>query len=211
MSFSSRLDRTMSNKTPQKDDVSRRFALKIIAGSASAAVSFPVLNHAKPVKAPYRAHSARAAADFEPKFFNDQQIQTLAVLSEAVIPADEHSPGAKAARVYEYMDTSIGESEPRTKEFWKQGLAAIDKAAELEHDVRFTECTSEQQTALLKKISEDEDHAATLEERFFVAVKRATIDGYYTSEIGIHKELEYQGNTALADFPGCVHESHKRE
>ncbi len=37
-----------------------------------------------------------------------------------------------------------------------------------------------------------------------------TIDGYYTSAIGIHKELEYKGNTALAEFPGCTHPEHQR-
>jgi hypothetical protein len=33
--------------------------------------------------------------------------------------------------------------------------------------------------------------------------KRATIHGYYTSEIGIHKELHYKGNQILAEFVGC--------
>jgi len=36
-----------------------------------------------------------------------------------------------------------------------------------------------------------------------MAVKRATIEGYYTSAIGIHQGLQYQGNTALSEFPGC--------
>ncbi len=63
--------------------------------------------------------------------------------------------------------------------------------------------------ALLEKISENEERLTRLEERFFVAVKKATIDGYYTSAIGIHKELEYQGNAALLDFKGCAHEEHK--
>jgi hypothetical protein len=36
-----------------------------------------------------------------------------------------------------------------------------------------------------------------------------TIDGYYTSKIGIHQELEYQGNTALAEFEGCTHPEHQ--
>ena len=40
-------------------------------------------------------------------------------------------------------------------------------------------------------------------------VQQTTIDGYYTSAIGIHQDLEYQGNTALAEFPGCTHPEHK--
>ena len=50
---------------------------------------------------------------------------------------------------------------------------------------------------------------ATLEERFFAALKRMTIEGYYTSAVGIHQDLNYQGNTAMADFPGCSHSEHK--
>jgi len=35
------------------------------------------------------------------------------------------------------------------------------------------------------------------------------VDAYYTSEIGLVKELRYQGNTYLQDFPGCTHEKHR--
>jgi hypothetical protein len=51
----------------------------------------------------------------------------------------------------------------------------------------------------------------TLEERFFVAVKQSTVDGYYLSDVGIHQELQYQGNAVLAEFPGCTHEEHKTD
>ena len=40
-------------------------------------------------------------------------------------------------------------------------------------------------------------------EEFFAQTKQATIHGYYTSEIGIHKELRYKGNQLLAEFTGC--------
>jgi hypothetical protein len=41
-------------------------------------------------------------------------------------------------------------------------------------------------------------------ERFFVTLKQMTVNGYYSSEIGIHQDLEYQGNTYLAEFPECT-------
>ena len=40
-------------------------------------------------------------------------------------------------------------------------------------------------------------------EAFFCNTKQATIHGYYTSEIGIHKDLRYKGNQILAEFVGC--------
>jgi hypothetical protein len=36
-----------------------------------------------------------------------------------------------------------------------------------------------------------------------------TIDGYYTSEIGIKQELKYKGNTYLKEFKGCTHPEHQ--
>jgi hypothetical protein len=36
-----------------------------------------------------------------------------------------------------------------------------------------------------------------------------TVDGYYTSSIGIHQELRYQGNAYLKEFIGCTHPEHR--
>ncbi len=135
---------------------------------------------------------------------------TLDRVSEAIIPADAHSPGARAARVAEYMDAAVAESRKPVQEFWKRALEALDRMAQRECEKKFAACTAEQQVGLLESISKNEDHPTTVEERFFVAVKALTIEGYYTSPVGIHQELNYQGNTALAEFPGCVHQEHKK-
>jgi len=46
-------------------------------------------------------------------------------------------------------------------------------------------------------------------EAFFADTKQATIHGYYTSEIGIHQDLRYKGNTLLGEFVGCLTEDGK--
>lgn len=195
------------------DNVTRRKALKIIVGSASAAVTLPVLGEARPRSSAPLCHIAPAPAPRlqaqTPKYFNTQQIEALEALSETIIPADAHSPGAKAARVWEYVDEIIADSDEKTKSLWTEGLAAVDKMAEAEYGKKFAQCAAEQQIALLEKISRNEEHPATPEEKFFVEIKRATVDGYYTSAIGIHQDLEYQGNTAVPEFPGCTHPEHK--
>lgn len=45
--------------------------------------------------------------------------------------------------------------------------------------------------------------------QFFVALKQMTVNGYYTSEVGIHQDLGYIGNTYLPEFPGCNHPEHQ--
>jgi hypothetical protein len=37
---------------------------------------------------------------------------------------------------------------------------------------------------------------------FFAFLRNLTTDGFYTSKIGI-ADLQYMGNTALHEFPGC--------
>ncbi len=206
---------TMSERQPQREEnLSRRNLLKIIVGSAGAAVRLPAFNGAIPQSGAPVCHVAPQASRLAartPKFFNPQQVLTLEAVSETIIPADEHSPGPKAARVWEYIDEIIADSDQKTKTLWTEGLAALDKMAELDHSRKFGECTSEQQTALLEKISKDEEHPTRLEEQFFVAMKKATVAGYYTSAIGIREELEYQGNVAQAEFVGCRHEEHKAD
>jgi hypothetical protein len=41
------------------------------------------------------------------------------------------------------------------------------------------------------------------EVRFFKELKRITVEGYYTSKIGIHDELQYKGNRILKEYVGC--------
>jgi hypothetical protein len=36
-----------------------------------------------------------------------------------------------------------------------------------------------------------------------------TVDGYYTSHVGIHQELHYKGNAYLKHFVACTHPEHK--
>ena len=48
------------------------------------------------------------------------------------------------------------------------------------------------------------DDPTTVLEQFFAVTKRATVLGYYTSEIGIRQELRYKGNQMLAEFVGCL-------
>jgi len=72
----------------------------------------------------------------------------------------------------------------------------------------FAQASPEEQTAILREISQNEQNPQTLLERFFRELKSRTIDGYYTSEIGIHQELVYRGNRWMKDFPGCTHPEH---
>jgi hypothetical protein len=196
----------------EKNNVSRRDALKGIAGIGAA---LPVLNtklladdhdHANHGQA---TKAAEKKAPYKAKFFNADQMALVATISELIIPTDDHSPGAIAAEVPEFIDLMISESPAETKKLWTDGLAAMDKLSQDKNSAPFNKATKDRQIAILTEISKNEAKPQTLEERFFKAIKNMTIDGYYTSKIGIHQELKYKGNTYLKEFKGCTHPEHQ--
>jgi len=198
----------MSNE----EKINRRTILKGIAVGVGAVNALPVLEstvlgqqqHAGMDMGQAPGVSSPAA----PHFFNPQEWATVTVMSDLIIPADDHSPGAKDCGVTEFIDLMVSESPPEVKIFWRDGLAAIEKMSQQKFSVAFTSASTEQQVSLLKAISRNERRARTIEERFFVAIKSFTVDGYYTSQIGIHQELQYKGNAYLKEFIGCTHPEH---
>jgi hypothetical protein len=189
----------------QLESTSRRTLLKQLATAASAA--FPILGQNPP---PENHHSSspvtkQEATAYRYTYFDPEDIRTLDALTETIIPADEHSPGAHEAGVCEYLDVILADASPETKKLWRQGIQVANELAENSFERSFADCSREEQIAIVSELAGSEDPQGSMEERFFHALKRATIDGYYTSKIGIHQDLEYQGNEAMHDFPGCPH------
>lgn len=195
------------------NNLSRRDALKGIAVGVGA--SLPVLTTkalADDHEHQHEAHKTAAPAAQKaagPKFFKADQMALIATISELIIPTDDHSPGAIAAEVPAFIDLMVSESPAETKKLWTDGLAAVDTASQTKHKAVFNKASKEQQIALLTEISKNEMKPSTTEEKFFKAIKSMTIDGYYTSKIGIHQELQYKGNTYLKEFKGCTHPEHQ--
>ena len=198
-----------------KNEITRRDAIKTITVGTGVVVTLPVLGNrvvAQDQPAHDHAHAAQAAISTAPyrlKFFTDEENKMIIDLSEHIIPSDDSSPGAKAALVNEYIDLIVSESPADVKQTWREGLAAVNKKSTEMFGKSFAGASPDQQVTLLKEISKNERNPTTVEEKFFRTVKNATIDGYYTSEIGIHKELHYKGNSYLKEFVGCTHPEHK--
>src|ERR1041384_2313590 len=190
----------------KEEQLNRREAIKTIGTGVGVIASLPVLGgtlRAQELAAHDHSRNgsqATAPAKAQPlKFFTDEENKTVLEMSERIIPADDNSPGAKAARVNEYIDLIVSESP-----------AAINKMSTGKFGKAFAQTTIDQQVEILKEISRNEKSPQTVEERFFRTIKYATIDGYYTSEIGIHKELHYKGNAYLKEFTGCTHPEHQQ-
>jgi hypothetical protein len=132
-------------------------------------------------------------AGYKFAFFTAEEQLLVERLMELIIPADEHSPGAKAARVPAFADLMISTGSDRAKATWRAGLAAFSAAPE----------------AVLARAASEEEAPVSELGRFFIELKRMTVDGYYTSTVGIHDEMGYVGNQHLTGAPECDHPEHK--
>jgi hypothetical protein len=179
---------------------SRRAALKALGATAGAVAFVPWLSD-EGLQAFAKIQSAQAP----PKLLvlSPAQYATLEAFVETIIPADERSPGAKDARVADYIDLLLSESEQNVRLQWLGGLAELDEEAQARFRTPYRRLAAAQREALVTGISRNEKKPQTPIETFFVMAKTATIHGYYTSEIGIHKELQYKGNQFATEFVGC--------
>ena len=186
--------------------VSRRAALKAIGTGIGTVATLPWLSD-EGLLAFARIQEAKGAP--QPKVLSPSQFEALEVLVEAIIPTDDRSPGAKQARVADYIDLLLSEVERDVALQWFGGLAAIDVEATARFRAPFSRLNANQVEAVLQVMSRNEKDPQTPLETFFVMAKQATIRGYYTSNIGIHQELRYKGNQFLREFVGCQTEDGK--
>ena len=105
----------------RRTEVTRREVLK---AAGAAALAAPLGGR----RAACRRRGGRAEA---PKFFTRDQWALVDELTEIIIPADDHSGGARAAKVVERASTA-GSPRPSSREpkaRWVEGLARVDALA----------------------------------------------------------------------------------
>jgi gluconate 2-dehydrogenase gamma chain len=143
------------------------------------------------------------AAQAKPAFFTPTEFALVDELSEIIIPADDHSPGARAARVAWYIDARLAEAgDPALQTTWRDGLERVEALSRELNGVGFMDGTRAQRKAVVTRISANEPDPKLPEELFFRELKERTVHAYYSSKIGIHQEMEYKGNTLLTEFAG---------
>jgi len=168
-------------------DITRREALTRLATAVAVAGTIDRL-------AARELHAAiRQGGAFTPKGLSAHHFRTLERLTDLIIPVDGPKPGAVAAGVAPWIDSLInGNADLKTQ--YAAGLAWLDTAMTARHGSDFASATPAQQTELLdviaykKNATPDNQPAIT----FFTLVRRMTVDGFYTNEIGI-REIIPQG------------------
>jgi hypothetical protein len=157
---------------------------------------------------------AHPASGYALRTLNPHQNATVVLMSEIIIPETD-TPGAKGARVNEFIDVILTEwatEEDRNK--FLNGLADVDKQSNELYGKDLVDASPAQQLALLRALDEAvgllagrparhgntvPDWDTQLRGNFFTVFKGITLHGYYTSEVGFAREL------GLQIIPGAQH------
>lgn len=183
----------------------RRDALRLlVAGAALPAFTPEVLAFFR---------GAHPAQGYSVRTLNPHQNATVITMTDLIIP-ETATPGAKVARVNEFVDLILTEwANDAERANFLNGLADVDKQSNALFGKDFVDASAAQQTALLRSIDDDAvahhgaprtvnpvtAHDTQMQGDFWAVFKRITLYGYYTSEIGFAQELK------LSIIPGAYH------
>ena len=137
------------------------------------------------------AADTKSAGVYKPQALTAHEFETLKTLCELIVP------GASKGGAAEFIDL-LSSQNPEIAAIYTGGLAWLDHAMK---PADFLSAKAADRTALLDKIAYRKNETPELAPgiRFFVWVRRMTVDAYYTSAAGI-KEIGYMGNKAQAQF-----------
>lgn len=113
-----------------------------------------------------------------------EQTKLLAEVADVIIPTTD-TPGAKAAGVEQFIVRVMRDCYVREEqEKFYAGLAKLDADSKTEHGKGFADLDHAAKAGVL--IATTKSNTA-----FFKLMKQLTVAGYFTSEIGATKALEY--------------------
>jgi hypothetical protein len=138
--------------------------------------------------------------------FSPEVLSLLDEIGETMLPASASSPGAKEARIGEFMKVMVTDcySPDEQKKFF-DGITTVQQVARKNYDADFVSLNAEQKTSLMlafdqeaRKVENGDDGSA----HFFTMLHQLTVWGFFSSEPGATKALRFVPIPGRYD--GCV-------
>ncbi len=128
------------------------------------------------------------------KFFTPHEMETLTVLVDIIIPADEVSESASKAGVPDFLDFIVRDM-PSHQIPMRGGLRWLDMQCMKNFNHPFIKCNKQDQLSIVDKIAYPEKALPAFKQgvSFFSLLRNLTATGFYTSAAGL-KDLGYAGN-----------------
>lgn len=151
---------------------------------------------------------AKPELGFKPEFLNADQGALISEVAEIIIPTTD-TPGAKDAGVPSFIDILVKDCyKKEDQDNFLSGLADFDKGAKDSYGDAFLDLDKEQQVEYVTKVHNDaltasKDEANKDKPRAFIlTMKELTVVGFFTSEPGATKVLQYQAVPGA--YKGCI-------
>jgi gluconate 2-dehydrogenase gamma chain len=177
----------------------RREILKLLAGAAA----WPLLH--RDALAAISAVHVQLASKYQGKALDPHQNAIVETIAEIIIP-ETHTPGAKSARVTEFIDVILADwADDAERQRFLDGLVEVDRRSQDLFAKEFAALSSAQQSEIVRGFDDefmvdvvdqagrpsDKNEPMFKRSSFFAMMKRLTLIGYYTSAVG-SRALHYQ-------------------
>ena len=129
--------------------------------------------------------------------FTPDNISFLDEVGETILPTTTASPGAKEAKIGEFMKAIVSDCyEEKDQKVFFEVFNKLDQAAEKKFNKTFLDLASGDRQSLLIAIDQEaNDYQKSKKseepEHYFTLTKQLTLWGYFTSEVGSTKALRY--------------------
>ncbi len=136
-------------------------------------------------------------------FFNRDDAATMEAFAERLMPAGPGKPGARDARVLNYIDLALAGAYADLQDFYRHGLAQLDQYCREIYRQPFIRLNAAQQDAVIAALEEGKATGFTwpTSQAFFETVRTHTMEGMFADPV-------YGGNRDFAGwrmvgFPGA--------
>jgi len=131
----------------------------------------------------------------EETFFTAEEMATITILSDIIIPKDEVSGSATEAKVPDFIEFIVKDM-PENQTPMRGGLRWLQLESLKRFDKSFSDITDKQRIEIVDDIAYPKKVKSGMQPgvSFFNLMRDLTCTGFYTSEIGV-KDIGYAGNT----------------
>jgi hypothetical protein len=127
-------------------------------------------------------------------FFTKEEMATITLLANIIIPKDEVSGSASDAKVPEFIEFIVKDM-PENQTPMRGGLRWLDLQCDRQFGKGFAALSAEQQIQMVDQIAYPKKAKPEMAQgvAFFNLMRDLTLSGFYTTEMGV-KDVGYMGN-----------------
>lgn len=127
-------------------------------------------------------------------FLNKHEMETIAILCDLILPANEKFGSATDAGVHDFIEFIVKDL-PSHQTPIRGGIMWLDNFSNKLYNNEFKACSNIEQKAICEQIAYPGKAKPALKqgEQFFSRIRNLTLTGYYTSKMGV-EDLGYKGN-----------------